>query len=121
MSTLSWVIVYTGGMADTALLRDLLVAAGIDAQLGDEVMGTMAPYIVSGGTMAAIKVIVPEERLEEARGIVEDFAERATAAPPSGAPEFQPWECPCCHERNDGTFDICWNCQSERTEDRIEN
>jgi hypothetical protein len=81
-------------------------------------MGTMAPYIVSGGTIAAIKVVVPEERLEEARGIVAEFSERATDTRPSGAPEFQPWECPCCHERNDGTFDICWNCQSERTEDR---
>ena len=118
MSTQNPVVVYTGGMADTALLRDLLVAAGIEAQLGDEVMGTMAPYIVSGGTMAAIKVVVPEERLEEARGIVEEFAERATDAPRSGAPEFQPWECPCCHERNDGTFDICWHCQSEKIEDR---
>ena len=118
MSTPPWVIVYTGGMADTALLRDLLVAAGIEAQLGDEVMGTMAPYIVSGGTLAAITVVVPEERLEEARGIVEEFAERAREAPRSAAPEFQPWECPCCHEQNDGTFDICWNCQSERTEDR---
>jgi hypothetical protein len=118
MSTPSWVIVYTGGTADTALLRDLLVAAGIEAQLGDEVMGTMAPYIVSGGTMAAIKVVVPGEKLEEAQGIVEGFAERATEAAPSGAPAVQPWECPCCHEQNDGTFDICWNCQSERTEDR---
>jgi len=118
MSTPHWVIVYTGGMADTALLRDLLVAAGIEAQLGDEVMGTMAPYIVSGGTTAAIKVVVPEERLEEARKIVEEFSEPATDTPPSGAPEFRQWECPCCHERNDGTFDICWNCQSEKVEDR---
>ncbi len=118
MPTPSRVIVYTGGMADTALLRDLLVGAGIEAELGDEVMGTMAPYIVSGGTMAAIKVVVPEERLDEARVIVDEFVERATPAPRPGAPEIQPWECPCCHERNDGTFDICWNCQSEKIEDR---
>jgi hypothetical protein len=117
MSTNPMVIVYTGGTADTALLRDLLVAAGIEAQLGDEVMGTMAPYIVSGGTMAAIKVVVPEERLEKARRIVEEFAGPATDTPPPGALGFQPWECPCCHERNDGTFDICWKCQSEKAED----
>jgi len=115
MSTPSWVIVYTGGMADTALLRDLLVAAGIEAQLGDEVMGTMAPYIVTGGTAAAIKVVVPKDRLEEAMAIVEDFTGREAGAPEPGAPPFLPWECPCCHERNDGTFDICWNCQSEKT------
>ena len=118
MSTPSSVIVYTGGMADTALLRDLLVAAGIEAQLGNEIMGTMAPYMVAGGAMAAIKVVVPGDRLEEAKAIVMEFAERATEAAPSGVPAFQPWECRCCHEQNDGTFDICWNCQSERTEDR---
>jgi hypothetical protein len=120
MPTLSWVIVYTGGMADTALLRDLLVAAGIEAQLGDEVMGTMAPYVVSGGTgtMAAIKVVVPEERLEDARPIVAEFASPEGKGAAPGAPPIQPWECPCCHEQNDGTFDICWNCQSERTEGR---
>jgi hypothetical protein len=114
MPTPHRVIVYTGGMADTALLRDLLVAGGIDAQLGDEVMGTMAPYMVAGAAMAAIKVVVPEDRLEEARAIVAEFAGLEAEAEPSCAPAFQPWECPCCHERNDGTFDICWNCQSER-------
>jgi hypothetical protein len=114
MPTPAWAIVYTGGAADTAVLRDVLVAAGIEAQLGDEVMGTMAPYIVAGGTMAAIKVMVPEDRLEEARAILADFAGHRAGEPQPDAPLFRPWECPCCHEQNDGTFDICWNCQSER-------
>ena len=118
MSTPSWVVVYEGGSADTGVLRDLLEAVGIPARLGDEVMGTMAPYVIAGGTMAAIKVLVPEDRVEDARPIVMDFAEETTETPPPGAPPFQPWECACCHEQNDGTFDICWNCQSERTEDR---
>jgi hypothetical protein len=118
MSTHSWVIVYTGGAADTGVLRDLLEAGGIPVTLGDEVMGTMAPYMITGGMMAAIKVLVPEDRLDDARSIVARLGEKKTEAPGSGAPAFQPWECPCCHEQNDGTFDICWNCQSERTETR---
>jgi hypothetical protein len=118
MSTHSWVIVYEGGSADTGELRDLLEAAGIPATLGDEVMGTMAPYIIAAGTTAAIKVLVPEDRVEDARPIVVEFAAVKTGTPAPGAPPFQPWECPCCHEQNDGTFDICWNCQSEKTEDR---
>jgi hypothetical protein len=118
MSDHSWVIVYEGGSADTGVLRDLLEGAGIPATLGDEVMGTMAPYLIAGGTTAAIKVLVPEDRLEDARPIVAEFAKGKTDAPPPGARPFQPWECPCCHEQNDGTFDICWNCQSEKTEDR---
>ena len=109
-----WVIVYAGGSADTALLRDLLEAAGVEARLGDEVMGTMAPYVIAGGTTAAIKVLVPEDRLDDAREIVVEFGEHAKdeAAPPVHG--FRPWECPCCHEQNDGTFDLCWNCQTER-------
>ena len=52
MSQHDWVIVHTGGSADTALLRDLLEAAGITARLGDEAMGTIAPYVIAGGTQA---------------------------------------------------------------------
>jgi hypothetical protein len=118
MTTAPWVIVYDGGSADTGLLRDLLEAAGIPVQLRDEVMGTVAPYLIEGGAIAAIKVLVPEDRGEEARAIVTEFTERSTNPPKPGAPAFQPWECPCCHEQNDGTFDICWNCQSERATDR---
>lgn len=115
MSTPTWVIVYEGGSADTGLLRNLLEAAGIPVQLGDEVMGTMAPYVITGGTLAAIKVLVPEDRVEEAQPIVAEFTGPGAETAPPAAPSFQPWECPCCHEQNDGTFDICWNCQSERT------
>jgi hypothetical protein len=117
MPTPDWVIVYRGGAADTAVLHDVLVAAGIEAQLRDEVMGTLAPYIVAGGATAGVKVVVPEDRLEEARAIVEDFTARERGASQPGTPSFRPWECPCCHERNDGTFDICWNCQTERADD----
>jgi hypothetical protein len=113
MPTVRWVSVYTGGAADTGVLRDLLEAAGVTVRLGDEVMGTMAPYVIAGGTTAAVKVLVREDQVNAARGIVVEFAERSKGA---GEPvaTFQPWECPCCHEQNDGTFDICWNCQSEK-------
>jgi hypothetical protein len=114
MQTKRWVIVYAGGTADTALLRDLLEAAGVNARLGDEVMGTMAPYVIAGGTTAAVKVLVPEAQLDEAREVVVEFAELAKTDTTPAAPPFQPWECPCCHEHNDGTFDLCWNCQTER-------
>jgi hypothetical protein len=114
MPTFPWFIVYAGGTADTAVLRDLLNAAGVSARLGDEVMGTMAPYLIDGGALASIKVLVPEDQLEQAREIVVEFLERTKKESEPGSPMFQPWECPCCHEQNDGSFDICWNCQSEK-------
>jgi hypothetical protein len=114
MPNTAWVVVYAGGAADTALLRDLLVAAGVTARLGDEAMGTIAPYVIAGGTTAAVKVLVPEDQLEDARSIVVEFAGRSKGSAEPVAAPFEPWECPCCHEQNDGTFDICWNCQTER-------
>jgi hypothetical protein len=114
MPTVPWIIVYAGGTADTAVLRDLLEAAGLSVRLGDEVMGTMAPYVIAGGTTAAVKVLVPQDQIEDAREVVVEFAERAKKAAEPGSPMFEPWECPCCHENNDGSFDICWNCQTEK-------
>jgi hypothetical protein len=114
MPSIPWVIVYAGGTADTALLRDLLDAAGVSAQLGDEVMGSMAPYVIAAGTTAAVKVLVPEDQLDDARDVVIEFAERSRTEASQGTAGVAPWECPCCHERNDGSFDICWNCQSEK-------
>jgi hypothetical protein len=95
MQTIPWVVVYSGGTADTAVLCDLLGAEGVPARLGDEVMGTMAPYMIDGGTLASVKVMVPEDRLEEARKVVVEFAERAKNEPEPGSSMFQPWECPC--------------------------
>jgi hypothetical protein len=114
MPTIPWVIVYAGGAADTAVLRDLLEAVGITARLGDEVMGTMAPYVIAGGTTAAVKVLVMEDQLDDAREIVVEFAESSKAEAGLAAQASHPWDCPNCREHNDGSFDICWNCQSER-------
>jgi hypothetical protein len=114
MANNPWVTVYAGGAADTALLCDLLGAAGVTARLGDEVMGTMAPYVIAGGTTAAVKVLVPEDQVEGARDVVVEFGELQRAEAQPVAASIEPWECPCCHERNDGTFDICWNCQTEK-------
>jgi hypothetical protein len=114
MPTVPWAVVYVGGTADTAVLRDLLDAVGVSARVGDEVMGTMAPYIIAAGATAAVKVLVPEDQLDVAREVVVEFAGQAKDEPGSGSAVGQPWECPRCHELNDGSFDICWNCQSER-------
>lgn len=106
----SWVIVYAGGTADTAVLRDLLDASGIAAQLADEVMGTMAPFVIAAGTSPAVKVMVLEDQIDDARDVVMDFAtarREADVALPA-------WMCPRCREENESSYDICWNCQTER-------
>ena len=114
MSPPAWVIVYSGTATSTAMLYSLLEAEEIPARIGDEVMGTLAPYHVEGGQGAAVKVMVPEDRVDDAEEVVSEFVEdlRSQAA----ASQARPWTCPTCHEPNDGTFDICWNCQAEKNQ-----
>ena len=114
MPTPPWVIVYTGNATDTAMLYTLLEAEEIPVSIGDEIMGTLAPYAIDGGKTAAVKVLVPEDRVDDAEEVVKEFVEESKAQAGAAAPPFTPWTCPCCHEQNDGTFDICWNCQTEK-------
>jgi hypothetical protein len=115
MSTPLWVIVYAGTAADTAMLYSLLEAEEIPVRIGDEVMGTMAPYMIDGGQIAAVKVMVPEDRVDDAQEVVSEFVEGSKVRSGPASLVLQRWECPCCHEHNDGTFDICWNCQTEKS------
>jgi hypothetical protein len=115
MPTPAWVIVYTGNATDTAMLYSLLEAEEIPVRIGDEAMGTLAPYMIEGGQIASVKLLVPEDRIEDAEEVVNEFAEDVRARADNASPSFRPWTCPCCHEQNDGTFDICWNCQTEKS------
>jgi hypothetical protein len=112
-----WVIVYTGNATDTAMLYSLLEAEEIPARVGDELVGTLAPYAAGGEKAAgAVKVLVPEDRIDDAEEVVSEFVEdmRSQSSPSAAS---SPWTCPCCHEKNDGTFDICWNCQTEKSQE----
>ncbi len=115
MLTPAWVIIYSGSAADTAMLYSLLEAEEIPVRIGDEAMGTLAPHIIEGGRTAAVKVLVPDDRVDDAEEVVNEFVEETRARAEAASPAFRPWTCPCCHEQNDGTFDICWNCQTERS------
>ena len=112
MPTPAWVIVYTGNAVDTAMLYSLLEAEEIPVRIGDEVMGTLAPYLIEGGQLASVKVLVPEDRVVDAEEVVNEFVEETKAQAATASPSFKPWTCPCCHEQNDGTFGLCWNCQT---------
>ena len=111
MPTPAWVIVFAGDATATAMLYTLLEAEEIPVRIGDEVMGSLAPYAIEGGQKAAVKVLVPEDRVNDAEEVVNEFVQEAKAQAGSS---IKAWTCPCCHEPNDGTFDICWNCQSEK-------
>jgi hypothetical protein len=114
MPSPAWVIVYTGSAADTAMLYSLLEAEEIPVRVGEEIVGTLAPYAIEGGR-AAVEVLVPDDRVDDAEEVVNEFVSEAKAQAGAPSPSFKPWTCPCCHEHNDGTFDLCWNCQTEKS------
>ncbi len=116
MAATRWVVVHAGTTAEAATFCSLLEAAGIPSRAGDEIVENLAPSINDSG-MAAVEVLVPEDRADAAREIVTEFVGRSTRRSEPAVPTFRPWECPCCHEQNDGSFDICWNCQTEKTLD----
>jgi hypothetical protein len=104
----TWVVVYAGDLADATVLKDFLVGQGVTAQLADQVMGTLAPWLVGMGALRAVKVLVPEDEVDQAEPIVTEFTEPAAAdGPAQPAPA---WTCARCGEANEDQFDVCWKC-----------
>ena len=71
MSHKDFSVIYSGDSFRADLLKSLLAGSGIQAVLGDEYLGRMVPYAVG-----AVKVLVTENDLDEARRIVEKFLTR---------------------------------------------
>jgi hypothetical protein len=110
MSASPWIAVHSGNLTEATFLVDLLRRESISAQLGDEVMGTLAPYLVDGGSLSAVKVLVPEEEAEHAMSVIAEF----TAGGPSLSTQLPAWKCRRCGEQNESQFAVCWQCQSPR-------
>ena len=70
-------VVYSGTIVHADLLKCLLEGAGIHAVLEYEYIGMIAPYVSPGGA-GAVKVLVANSDMDQARSIVEDFS-RQTA------------------------------------------
>ncbi len=60
-----------------------------------------------------VELFVASEDLARAREIVSEYESRKMdGLPPDGTDN--PWDCTACGETVDGTFEVCWNCQSPR-------
>jgi Putative prokaryotic signal transducing protein len=80
-------VVYSGTIVQADLLKCLLEGAGIQAMLENEYIGTIAPYVFPGGA-GAVKVLIPNSDMNQARRIVEDFSRKATTKPKLRWPTF---------------------------------
>jgi hypothetical protein len=65
--------VFAGTAWEAALVKSLLENAEIYAILKDEIRGTWAPWNVSAGGNAAVKVVVSSNDYEKAKLVVDDF------------------------------------------------
>ena len=66
-----WVVVYSGNIVETDLLKCLLDGEGVLSRLENENIGMIAPYLSPAG--AGVKLAVDAADLERARPIVEDY------------------------------------------------
>jgi hypothetical protein len=71
--------VFSGTIWEAGLLKSILADEEIEAFLGDENTGTLAPWYTAAGGAGSVKVIVSSLDLERAMVIVEEFGRNRTA------------------------------------------
>jgi hypothetical protein len=65
--------VFSGTSWEAGIVKSLLENAEIQVYLKEEVRGTLAPWHVAPGGVAAVKVIVADSDLENAKQVVTDY------------------------------------------------
>lgn len=72
MTTPTWVVAHTAaGAFQAEIIRGLLLAAGLPVQIAQE--GAGAAYAFTVGPMGEVDVLVPSDRLEEARALLDEY------------------------------------------------
>ena len=89
------------------LCQSVLESAGIPSFVQNE----SSPWL---GNMMSPAVqptlcLMDDSRYEEAVELLKPYQE-------SSAIESMEWTCTKCGESNPGSFDVCWNCEAEKSE-----
>lgn len=92
---------------EAGLAKVTLESRGIDVQLRNmELWGVAVEVLYAEG--AAPSVWVPKSAAAMAAEVLKDHAGQARER------ALEKWCCQHCHSSNDGNFEICWRCQSDR-------
>ncbi len=67
--------VFSGTSMEAEFIRILLKDSEIESYIKDGLMGTIAPFQVSGGGAGSVKVLVPTENYERAISVVDTYHE----------------------------------------------
>lgn len=65
--------VFAGSPVEAGIVGSLIKDADIEVFLKDELMGTIAPWYVSGGGAGSVKVVVSAVNYIKAKSIVEGY------------------------------------------------
>lgn len=88
MSTEEWVVVdQVAGPLQGEILRGLLEAQGVEAELSQESAGQYG-FAVNIGELGRVEILVPVEQVEQARKVLEDYYAGAFADTPPFTPSL---------------------------------
>jgi hypothetical protein len=96
-------------VSETTLVRDALVHHGVEVTVQNQHSGRSA---VPGFRPPAEVWVSRDDDYENARQIVID-----TIATLNSKSDTKPWVCSSCEEENPPSFDSCWNCGRDKTND----
>ncbi|MBV7298668.1 DUF2007 domain-containing protein [Enterovibrio paralichthyis] len=102
---MSWVQVYSAGNSlEAHSLKGMLEALGIDVVLKGESLSSATGELPADAI--AVTLWVDANRESQALGALRDYEEQADTV----------WHCAGCGEENSGSFEICWQCGTARSE-----
>jgi hypothetical protein len=67
------IVIFSGNPIDSEIIKDILIENGIAVNLKNQLMGTIAPWYVSAGGVAPVKLEIFAKDKEEALCLINEF------------------------------------------------
>lgn len=67
------IIIFEGNLVDSEVVKDLLIENGINANLKNQLMGTIAPWQVSPGGFEPVKIEILSKDKDKALELIKEF------------------------------------------------
>ena len=100
---------------DAHIARSILEANGIfGVVVGDQLSTTLAWY---GHPVKRVDLMVDRQRAADAAGILCEQRADSKSVHLKDSTSAVNWWCRACHEMNAATFDHCWSCGTDRSDD----
>jgi hypothetical protein len=67
------IVIFEGNPIDSEIVKDILIENGINANLKNQLMGTIAPWHVSSGGFEPVKVEILSDDKDKALELIKEF------------------------------------------------